>query len=133
MVDIFFSNPIILLGALLVVLLVLFVLLRRAKSSSDESEVKMCSKGGGCCGGANCHKKHPDTPKIIYYDDHELDRFSGREAGSYTAAEKTEFIEVYDTLLSSDRLGWLESLQLRGVVLPEDLGARIKAEMPLGK
>lgn len=131
--NISFSNPIILLGALLVVLLVLFVLLRRAKSPADGSEVKMCSKGGGCCGGANCHTKHSDTPKIVYYDDHELDRFSGRERDNYTSTEEAEFVEIYETLLASDRMGWLESLQLRGITLPEGLADRVKADMSVGK
>lgn len=131
--DISFSSPIILLGALLVVLLVLFVLLRKAKSPANSSEVKMCSKGGGCCGGVNCHKKHPDTPKIIYYDDHELDRFSGREAGSYTPIEEAEFVEIYETLLTSDKTGWLESLQLRGIILPEGLANRVKMDMSVSK
>lgn len=127
--DISFSNPIILLGALLVVLVVLFVLLRRAKAPADGSEVKMCSKGGGCCGGADCHNKQPETPKIVYYDDHDLDRFAGRTEGGYIPQEEAEFAEVYDTLLPSDREGWLESLRLRGLALPKGLADRIRSEV----
>ena len=131
--DISFSNPIILLGVLLVILVGLFILLRRAKSTADGGEVKMCSKGGGCCGGANCHNKHQKTPGIVYYDDHELDRFAGREVDDYTPTEEDEFVEIYETLLVSDRIGWLESLRLRGIILPERLASRAKTDMTIDR
>ena len=56
---------------------------------------------------------------IEYFDDEELDRFSGRSADAYTPEEEEEFREVLYTTLTREVGDWLRSLQLRGIELPE--------------
>ena len=57
--------------------------------------------------------------KIEYYDDEELDRFRGLEGDEYEEDAVDEFREVLYTLQSEEVAGWLRSLQLRGVNLPD--------------
>jgi hypothetical protein len=54
------------------------------------------------------------SKKIEYYNDEELDRFQGEEAVE-------EFSEVLYTLREVEVAGWLRSLQLRGINLPDAL------------
>ena len=56
-----------------------------------------------------------------YYDDEELDRFQGVEADEYEEEAVDEFREVLYTLQDIEVAGWLRSLQLRGVNLPDAL------------
>ena len=58
---------------------------------------------------------------VEYYDDEELDRFAGRRADNYDREETDEFEEILTTLRSEDVAGWVRSLQLRGIELPEAL------------
>lgn len=61
------------------------------------------------------------SKSIEYYDDEELDRFKGVEADDYDDAAVDEFREVLYTLQEVEVAGWLRSLQLRGVNLPDAL------------
>ena len=61
------------------------------------------------------------SKKIEYYDDEELDRFRGLEGDEYEEEAVDEFREVLYTLQSEEVAGWLRSLQLRGVNLPDAL------------
>ena len=61
-------------------------------------------------------KEEPD-----YYDDEELDDYRGRASDAYTAAEVEQFEEVLTTMRPDEVHGWLRSLQLRGVALPDAL------------
>ena len=63
----------------------------------------------------------PSAKKIEYYDDEELDRFRGLEGDEYEEDAVDEFREVLYTLQSEEVAGWLRSLQLRGVNLPDAL------------
>ena len=53
-----------------------------------------------------------------YFDDEELDRFRGRAADAYTAAEEDEFREVLYTMFPREVEDWTHSLDLRGITLP---------------
>lgn len=79
----------------------------------------------GCCGQHEvCEKESllaAVSKEIEYYDDEELDRFQGRESDRYTAEEVEEFEEVFTTLRSEEVAGWVRSLQLRGINLPDEL------------
>jgi hypothetical protein len=59
--------------------------------------------------------------KIAYYDDEELDRFNGINADVYDNEAVNEFRDVLYTLREAEVAGWLRSLQLRGVELPDAL------------
>lgn len=58
---------------------------------------------------------------IEYYDDEELDRFQGMEGADYDEEAVNEFREVLYTLQEIEVAGWLRSLQLRGINLPDAL------------
>lgn len=78
-----------------------------------------------CCGMHEvCEKESllaAVSKDIEYYDDEELDRFKGRQSGNYNADETAEFEEVLYTLRSEEVAGWVRSLQLRGIELPDSL------------
>ena len=72
-----------------------------------------------CCGThAICEKGLPPA-KPVYFDDEELDRFAGRAADSYTSDETDEFRDVMLTLLPADVMPWTQSIEMRGILLPE--------------
>lgn len=92
-------------------------------SSGSKNEEPQPDNGHGpiCCGRhAVCEKTalSPLDTTIIYYDDEELDRFSGRRPDEYSAKEEDEFREVLMTLLPEDVAGWARSIQLRQIELP---------------
>lgn len=60
-------------------------------------------------------------PRAEYYEDEELDRFQGRDAAAYNEDEIEEFREVLYTMRPDETEGWLRSLQMRGVPLPDAL------------
>ena len=57
--------------------------------------------------------------EVDYYEDEELDRYRGRTV--YTEEEADEFREVLYTMRTDEVQGWLKSLELRQVALPEQL------------
>lgn len=61
------------------------------------------------------------SKSVEYYDDEELDRFQGTDPAAYDEAAIDEFREVLYTLKEVEVAGWLRSLQLRGVDLPDAL------------
>lgn len=82
-------------------------------------------RSSDCCGQHEvCEKESllaAVSKEVEYYDDEELDRFAGRRADSYDMHETDEFEEILTTLRSEDVAGWVRSLQLRGIELPEAL------------
>lgn len=77
-----------------------------------------------CCGAhAVCEKETllNSGNNIEYYDDEELDLYAGRSSASYEENEAARFRYVFDTLQEDDVAGWLRSLQLRNIELPEDI------------
>lgn len=78
-----------------------------------------------CCGQHEICEKDSllaaVSKQIEYYDDEELDRFRGRESGAYLPDEIEEFREVLYTMKEDEVAGWVRSLQLRAVPLPDAL------------
>ncbi|MBR6036510.1 MAG: phospholipase [Bacteroidaceae bacterium] len=78
-----------------------------------------------CCGQhETCEKESllaAISKQIEYYNDEELDRFRGRESDAYSSDEVEEFREVLYTMREDEVAGWVRSLQLRAVELPDDL------------
>lgn len=58
---------------------------------------------------------------VEYYDDEELDRFRGVDPDAYDETAVDEFREVLYTLQEVEVAGWLRSLQLREIHLPDAL------------
>lgn len=80
---------------------------------------------GGCCGQHEvCEKESllaALSRQVEYYDDEELDRFRGRPTDAFSDEEQEEFREVLYTMREDEVAGWVRSLQLRGVPLPDAL------------
>lgn len=78
-----------------------------------------------CCGQHEvCEKESllaAISKDIEYYNDEELDRFRGRESDAYTEEEVEEFREVLYTMKETEVAGWVRSLQLRAVELPNEV------------
>ena len=78
-----------------------------------------------CCGQHEvCEKESllaAVSKEIEYYDDEELDLFRGIESGEYDSDAEEEFREILYTMRDEEVAGWVRSLQLRGVNLPDGL------------
>lgn len=61
------------------------------------------------------------SKKIEYYDDEELDRYIGTAPDAYTPEQEDEFRDVFYTMQDTDVAGWVRSLQLRGIALPDNI------------
>ncbi|WP_106831381.1 phospholipase [Parabacteroides pacaensis] len=61
------------------------------------------------------------SKQIEYYEDEELDEYKGTPSNSYEEKAIDEFREVLYTLREVEVAGWLRSLQLRGIELPDEL------------
>ena len=78
-----------------------------------------------CCGQhSTCEKDSllaAVSKGIEYYDDEELDRFRGRPADTYNQEECDEFRDILYTTKDDEVAGWVRSLQLRNIELPDAL------------
>lgn len=96
----------------------------RADAPGAEGEVAGASSGECCGQHAVCERDSllaAVSRRVEYYDDEELDRYVGTSPGSYTPAQVEEFREVFYTMQEADVPGWVRSLQLRGIALPDEL------------
>ena len=92
--------------------------------SCDEEATAAEEEETECCGmHAVCEKDllSPVSDEYEYYDDEELDAYSGRGAESYTDEEVEQFRDVLLTLRPDDVAGWSRSMQLRGIELPTEV------------
>lgn len=98
---------------------------RIALGLESEEEDTYIAPEAGCCGmHSTCERDSllaAVSTKIVYYDDEELDRYQGVEASAYTPDAVEEFREILITLDEDDVAGWVRSLQLRGISIPEAL------------
>ena len=76
-----------------------------------------------CCGQHEvCEKESllaAVSRNVEYYDDEELDRFRGRLSTEYSEGEVEEFREILYSMQDYEVAGWVRSLQLRAVELPD--------------
>lgn len=122
-----------LLGILLGIALLIWVISRwgrRYGSLNDHKKditkgLETWGQSEGKCSFCTCDEggcsKEKSKAKIDYYDDEELDRFASRPHSDYTPEEVEEFRSVLTTLLPEDIAGWLRSLSLRSIALPQSL------------
>ena len=79
----------------------------------------------GCCGQhAVCEKDSlfaAVSRDVEYFDDEELDAFSGRQSDSYTDDEAELFSDVLYTMRQDEVAAWCRSLHLRGIELPDQI------------
>ena len=78
-----------------------------------------------CCGQHEVCEKDSllaaVSKEIEYYNDDELDRYRGTASSDYTDEAVEEFREVLYTMREYEVAGWVRSLQLRAVELPDAL------------
>ncbi len=78
-----------------------------------------------CCGQHEVCEKDSllaaVSKDIEYYNDEELDRFRGRSSDQYTSEEAEEFRDILYTMRNDEVAGWVRSLQLRYIELPDDI------------
>ncbi|MCD8288057.1 MAG: phospholipase [Porphyromonadaceae bacterium] len=102
---------------------------RHEEDISIPEEPKKTSEERECCGQhLICEKESllaGASQEIVYYDDEELDRYAGHPSDGYTADEIGEFEEVFYTLAPTDVAGWVRSLQLRNIALPDELKVEV--------
>lgn len=111
--------------ALGVIAAIFTVLSNRGKHGEEEpiKIVQTCST----CDGSSASKCEQDcmmeaaTKPIEYFDDEELDTFSGRQSDSYTDDEAEQFADVLYTMRPDEVAAWCRSLNLRGVSLPDQI------------
>ena len=100
---------------------------KRKKAQTDNPQADKMIRvpvDDACCGRhLVCERESLLTtkPEIVYYDDEELDRLSGLDPETYSEEDLRELNEVFTTLQDKDVVGWLRSLQLRNITLPEEL------------
>jgi len=78
-----------------------------------------------CCGQHQICEKDSllaaVSRKIEYYDDEELDNYIGLAGDEYTVEQTDQFRDIFYTMQDTDVAGWVRSLQLRGICLPDDI------------
>ncbi|MDE6321873.1 MAG: phospholipase [Muribaculaceae bacterium] len=115
----------IILAALVAVGLPLYLMYRRdlRREGADITQVSQPATPIECCGQHEVCERDlliADASRPIeYFDDEELDRFSGRGAEAYDDDEVNEFREVLLTLRPDEVAPWGRSIQLRGITLPQ--------------
>lgn len=99
----------------------LVAIVRRSKPNEQPAKVDIPDD---CCGAhAVCERDSllTKTSTIVYFDDEELDALAGRTADTFNESETQQIEEVFYTLREQDVAGWLRSLQLRNIDLPEPI------------
>ena len=75
-----------------------------------------------CCGQHQICEKDSllaaVSREIEYYDDEELDQFIGYSPDDYSEEEADQFRDIFYTMHDTEVAGWVRSLMLRGVALP---------------
>ena len=117
---------ILILSAILCLGVVAAILQRSYTWKPDEkNELPSKQPLDGCCGAHEvCEKESllaAVSKDIEYYDDEELDHFKGKLPDDYSNDDVREFSDVLYTLKSDEVAGWVRSLQLRGIELPNQL------------
>lgn len=101
------------------------LLRRQVKSGKLKSMPEVIEVDSECCGQHEvCEKESllaAVSKKIEYYDDEELDQYIGTPGDAYSPEQEEEFRDVFYTMQAEDVAGWVRSLQLRGITLPDNL------------
>lgn len=103
-----------------------FTLVRNwRKPQADEPLPRSSARPAGCCGQhAVCEKTlrlADPSAEPVYYEDEELDTYAGRSADQYSDDEADAFRDVLYTLRPDEIGGWVHSLGLRCIDLPNQV------------
>lgn len=108
----------------LVVVIITTLVLTKLFAKGKHTAVTNNSELEECCGAHDVCDKDSliiTNQQIDYYQDEELDRFSHNENRAYLPSEIMEFNEILLTLREDEVAGWLKSLQLRSIELPQTI------------
>ena len=98
---------------------------KKIESGELKTAPEIVEADAECCGQHEiCEKESllaAVSKKIEYYDDEELDKYIGTAPDQYTPEQEEEFRDVFYTMQSEDVAGWVRSLQLRGIALPDNI------------
>lgn len=103
---------------------------KRLQKQLDEGKIKELpsiqeAQSMECCGQHEVCEKDSllaaISKEIEYYNDEELDRFQGIPSDGYDDNAAEEFRDVLYTMREDEVAGWVRSLQLRGVEIPDQL------------
>jgi hypothetical protein len=116
-------------AAVLLLMFVLYYLDRwnktHVKSTEQTQQPEPDIPSGECCGKhVVCEKQKLAEARLRsaqYFDDEELDRFSGRPSDQYDDQEVEEFRYVMYTMEQNEVREWMECLQARNIELPDEL------------
>ena len=118
------TGAFIILGITVLVGLILYLTRGKADTSADGSTDPQASQPQDeespevCCGRHAVCEKGLLTAEELYYNDEELDRYTGREPESYTEDEIEEVREVLYTLRPDEVYAWGMALTQRNIPLP---------------
>lgn len=94
------------------------------RRGQDVPQIKKV-RDDGCCGQHEICEKDSllaaVSRDIVYYEDEELDAYRGKASDAYSEEEVEQFQDILYTLRSEEVAGWVRSLQLRGIELPDAL------------
>lgn len=113
----------------LVAMLAGYIRNRRIQKKIDNGELESFPEikevDGECCGQHEVCERDSllaaVSKEIEYYDDEELDQYINRESDDYTEEEIEQFRDVLFTMQEVEVAGWVRSLQLRGINLPDGI------------
>lgn len=108
---------------LVVLLSMVGVYVRKVNQATPEPEEKR-EIPQDCCGAhAVCERDMllSKTDEIIYFDDEELDELAGVNPDEMDENQRKMIADVFYTLREQDVAGWLRSLQLRAIELPQEI------------
>ena len=98
---------------------------KKIESGELKAAPEIVEADAECCGQHEiCEKESllaAVSKKIEYYDDEELDKYIGPAPDAYTPEQEDEFRDVFYTMQDTDVAGWVRSLQLRGIALPDNI------------
>mgnify|MGYP006872996479 CR=1 FL=1 len=97
---------------------------KRKKANPQADHMIRVPVDDACCGRhLVCERESLLTtrPEIVYYDDEELDRLAGLDPSTFSERDMHDLNDVFSTLHDSEIAGWLRSLQLRNIALPDEL------------
>ena len=96
---------------------------RLSENRVDDKQQLPAAVDSDCCGQHEVCERDSllsaVSKKIEYYEDEELDIYRGMDSGEYDEKAIEEFSEVLYTLRETEVAGWLRSLQLRNINLPD--------------
>lgn len=120
----------ILIAATLLLGIVLYIGHRREKIKIRNGETKADAPEqpeipAECCGAHEICERDSllaaVSKEIEYYDDEELDEWKGTPADRYDDRQTETFREILYSMRSDEVAGWVRSLQLRGIELPDGI------------